>query len=92
MEHDAVSRHSLLTKFFFGAQVQVRKVPSAMARQTSEDDEISRIKKQNKSATVTHTETVEERQLTTPAPVHPSPRELSEREPDEPIRRPAIAR
>ncbi|XP_014477978.1 PREDICTED: serine-rich adhesin for platelets isoform X2 [Dinoponera quadriceps] len=75
-------------------QVQVRKVPSAMARQTSEDDEISRIKKQNKNAAAaTHTDTVEERQPTAPAPpVHPPPRELPEREVEEPVRRPAIAR
>lgn len=79
----------------------MRKVPTAVARQTSEDDEISRIKKQNKNAAATaaaavvHAETVEERQpASTPAPVHPlPPRELSEREPDEqPVRRPVIAR
>lgn len=80
----------------------MRKVPTAMARQTSEDDEISRIKKQNKNAATAataataHPETVEERQPTsTPAPVHPPPsgRELPEREPEEqPVRRPAIAR
>jgi len=78
----------------------VRKVPTAMARQASEDDEISRIKKQNKSAAATvaatHPETLEERQPTsTPASVHPPPsgRELSEREAEEqPVRRPAIIR
>ena len=74
----------------------MRKVPTAMARQTSEDDEISRIKKQNKNAAATtvHVETVEERQPTsTPAPVHPPSRELPEREPEEqPVRRPAIVR
>lgn len=73
----------------------MRKVPSAVARQTSEDDEISRIKKQNKNAAAVHAETVEERQPTsTPAPVHPpSPRELPERELEEqPVRRPVIAR
>lgn len=72
----------------------MRKVPTAMARQTSEDDEISRIKKQNKNAAATavHPETVEERQPM-PAPVHPPPRELPEREPEEqPVRRPAIVR
>jgi tripartite motif-containing protein 71 len=70
-----------------------------MARQASEDDEISRIKKQNKSAAATaaatHPETLEERQPTsTPAPVHsPSGRELPEREVEEqPVRRPAIVR
>lgn len=70
----------------------MRKVPSAMARQTSEDDEISRIKKQNKSAAV-HAETVEERQPTsTPVPVHPPPpRELAEPE-EQPVRRSAIVR
>lgn len=74
--------------------MQVRKVPSAMARQASEDDEISRIKKQNKNATAAaHTDTMEERQPATPAaPVHPPPRELPEREVEEPVRRPAIAR
>ncbi|EFN60779.1 RING finger protein nhl-1 [Camponotus floridanus] len=73
-------------------QVQVRKVPTAMARQTSEDDEISRIKKQNKSAAA-HAETVEERQPTsTPVPVHPPPpRELAEPE-EQPVRRSAIVR
>ncbi|XP_076759971.1 tripartite motif containing protein thin isoform X3 [Xylocopa sonorina] len=75
-------------------QVQVRKVPTAMARQTSEDDEISRIKKQNKSAAAPATETVEERQpAVTPTPTHPSPRETPpEREPEEPARRPMPAR
>ncbi|KAL6423638.1 hypothetical protein ACFW04_010273 [Cataglyphis niger] len=80
-------------------QVQVRKVPTAMARQTSEDDEISRIKKQNKNAAATttvaavHAETVEERQPTsTPVSVHPPPsRELSESE-EQPVRKSAIAR
>lgn len=74
----------------------MRKVPTAMARQTSEDDEISRIKKQNKNAAATgavHVETVEERQPTsTPVPVHPPPsRELPEPE-EQPVRRSAIAR
>ncbi|XP_043264358.1 serine-rich adhesin for platelets isoform X1 [Colletes gigas] len=66
-------------------QVQIRKVPTAMARQTSEDDEISRIKKQNKTvATPPATETVEER---------PTPRETPpEREPEEPVRRPIPTR
>nr|XP_033332212.1 RING finger protein nhl-1 isoform X1 [Megalopta genalis]XP_033332213.1 RING finger protein nhl-1 isoform X2 [Megalopta genalis]XP_033332214.1 RING finger protein nhl-1 isoform X2 [Megalopta genalis]XP_033332215.1 RING finger protein nhl-1 isoform X2 [Megalopta genalis]XP_033332216.1 RING finger protein nhl-1 isoform X3 [Megalopta genalis] len=75
-------------------QVQVRKVPTAMARQTSEDDEISRIKKQNKTATAPTTETVEERSpATTPALAHPPPREPpTEREPEEPARRPMTAR
>ncbi|XP_043529468.1 serine/arginine repetitive matrix protein 2 isoform X4 [Frieseomelitta varia] len=75
-------------------QVQVRKVPTAMARQTSEDDEISRIKKQNKTAAAPATETVEERQpAPTPAPAHPPPREApAEREPEEPTRRPMPAR
>ncbi|XP_043597282.1 serine-rich adhesin for platelets isoform X1 [Bombus pyrosoma] len=74
-------------------QVQVRKVPTAMARQTSEDDEISRIKKQNKTAATPTTETLEERQpVSTPTPVHPPPREQSEREPEEPARRPMPAR
>ena len=79
---------------FCRVQVQVRKVPTAMARQTSEDDEISRIKKQNKSAAAPATETVEERQpATTPAPAHPPPREApAEREPEEPTRRPMPAR
>ena len=65
-----------------------------MARQTSEDDEISRIKKQNKTAATPATETVEERQpATTPAPAHPPPREApAEREPEEPARRPMPAR
>ncbi|KAL0100870.1 hypothetical protein PUN28_019330 [Cardiocondyla obscurior] len=76
-------------------QVQVRKVPTAVARQTSEDDEISRIKKQNKNAAATtvHAETVEERQPTsTPVSVHPPPsRELPEPE-EQPARRPAVAR
>ncbi|XP_026668078.1 mucin-22 isoform X3 [Ceratina calcarata] len=74
-------------------QVQVRKLPTAMARQTSDDDEISRIKKQNKTA-VPVTETVEERQpTTTPASAHPPPREPPpEREPEEPARRPMPAR
>lgn len=74
----------------------MRKMQSAVARQTSEDDEISRIKKQNKSAAATvtsHADTVEERQpATTPAPVHPPSRELPEREAEEPVRRPTIAR
>lgn len=75
----------------------MRKVPTAVARQTSEDDEISRIKKQNKNAAATavHADTVEERQpSSTPVSVHPPPpRELPEREPEEqPVRRPAIAR
>lgn len=71
----------------------MRKVPTAMARQTSEDDEISRIKKQNKTAAAVHVETVEERQPTsTPVPVHPPPpRELPEPE-EQPVRRSAIAR
>jgi len=72
----------------------VRKVPTAVARQTSEDDEISRIKKQNKSAAAAavHADTVEERQPSS-TPVHPlPPRELPEREPEEQVRRPAIAR
>ncbi|XP_076389245.1 tripartite motif containing protein thin isoform X5 [Megachile rotundata] len=76
-------------------QVQVRKVPTAMARQTSEDDEISRIKKQNKStAAAPATETVEERQPTQPpTPTHQTPRETpTEREPEEPARRPMPAR
>ncbi|XP_076660153.1 tripartite motif containing protein thin isoform X2 [Halictus rubicundus] len=73
-------------------QVQVRKVPTAMARQTSEDDEISRIKKQNKTAAAPATETVEERQPAT-TPAHPLPRDAPpEREPDEPARRPMTAR
>ncbi|XP_061939673.1 mucin-22 isoform X1 [Apis cerana] len=73
-------------------QVQVRKMPTAMARQTSEDDEISRIKKQNKTAAAT--ETVEERQpVPTSTPAHPPPREAPpEREPEEPARRPMPAR
>lgn len=64
-----------------------------MARQTSEDDEISRIKKQNKSAAAAaaHVETVEERQPTL-TPVHPPPpRELVEPE-EQPVRRSAIVR
>ncbi|XP_076223315.1 tripartite motif containing protein thin isoform X2 [Nomia melanderi] len=75
-------------------QVQVRKVPTAMARQTSEDDEISRIKKQNKTAAAPATETVEERPpAQTPAPAHPPPREPPpEREPEEPARRPITSR
>lgn len=72
----------------------MRKVPTAVARQTSEDDEISRIKKQNKTAAAPATETVEERQpAQTPTPVLPSPRESPlEREPEEPARRPMPAR
>ncbi|XP_053998843.1 uncharacterized protein LOC128887216 isoform X1 [Hylaeus anthracinus] len=75
-------------------QVQVRKVPTAMARQTSDDDEISRIKKQNKTTAAPATETVEERQTApTPTPAHPPPRETPpEREPEEPARRPMPTR
>nr|XP_034178062.1 hyphally regulated cell wall protein 3 isoform X4 [Osmia lignaria] len=76
-------------------QVQVRKVPTAMARQTSDDDEISRIKKQNKTTAATPaTETVEERPpVQTPTPTHQSPRETpAERETEEPARRPMPAR
>ncbi|KZC10427.1 RING finger protein nhl-1 [Dufourea novaeangliae] len=75
-------------------QVQVRKVPTAMARQTSEDDEISRIKKQNKTAATPATETVEERQpAPTPVPTHPAPREApTERDTEEPTRRPMPTR
>lgn len=72
----------------------MRKMPTAMARQTSEDDEISRIKKQNKTAATPTSETVEERQpVPTSTPAHPPPREAPpEREPEEPARRPMPAR
>ncbi|XP_015608965.1 RING finger protein nhl-1 isoform X5 [Cephus cinctus] len=73
-------------------QVQVRKTPAATARQVSEDDEISRIKKQNKNAP-SSSETVEERPAPTPVPAHATPvRELPEREPEEPPRRTSVAR
>ncbi|XP_023290109.1 uncharacterized protein DDB_G0290685 isoform X2 [Orussus abietinus] len=72
-------------------QVQVRKTPTAVARQVSEDDEISRIKKQNKNAPPP-AETLEEHPATTPTPTHPTPRETQEREPEEPPRRTPIAR
>ncbi|XP_035719482.1 RING finger protein nhl-1-like isoform X3 [Vespa mandarinia] len=78
-------------------QVQVRIAPTAMARQVSEDDEISRIKKQNKNAAQPTVETVEERQPQPPtAAAHPQAREQpqTEREAEEAaVRRPpTIAR
>ncbi|KAF7396540.1 hypothetical protein HZH66_007402 [Vespula vulgaris] len=77
-------------------QVQVRIAPTAMARQVSEDDEISRIKKQNKNAAQPTVETVEERQPQPPtAAAHPQAREPpTEREAEEAaVRRPpTIAR
>lgn len=69
-----------------------------MARQVSEDDEISRIKKQNKNAPTQASpaatpETAEERQPATPAPVHaPIIREVPERDTEEHTRRNPIAR
>ncbi|XP_043270624.1 RING finger protein nhl-1 isoform X3 [Venturia canescens] len=75
-------------------QIQVRKAPTATAKQPTEDDEISRIKKQNKSASVAQTtETVEERQPVPTTPVHtpPPPRE-QEREIEESPRRTPIGR
>ncbi|XP_066588026.1 RING finger protein nhl-1 isoform X3 [Prorops nasuta] len=73
------------------SQVQVRKAPTAVARQVSEDDEISRIKKQNKNAP-TPPETVEERQPSAPTPVHTPTREHQERETEELVRRTPITR
>lgn len=61
-----------------------------MARQVSEDDEISRIKKQNKNVP-TPPETVEERPPPT-VPVHQSVRDTQEREPEELPRRTPISR
>ncbi|XP_057336422.1 RING finger protein nhl-1 isoform X1 [Microplitis mediator] len=71
-------------------QVQPKKNPS-VAKQTSEDDEISRIKKQNKN-NPTQTETVEERQSVpaTPTSVSSPVTRESERETEEVIRRPTI--
>ncbi|XP_033220495.1 RING finger protein nhl-1 isoform X2 [Belonocnema kinseyi] len=71
-------------------QVQVRKAPTAMARQLSEDDEISRIKKQNKSIPATP-ETVEERPPLS-VPIHPSVRDTQEREPEDLPRRTPVSR
>ncbi|XP_051163660.1 RING finger protein nhl-1 isoform X3 [Leptopilina boulardi] len=71
-------------------QVQVRKAPTSVARQVSEDDEISRIKKQNKNVP-TPPETVEERQPPS-VPVHQTVRETQEREPEELPRRTPISR
>ncbi|KAK2582991.1 hypothetical protein KPH14_009037 [Odynerus spinipes] len=78
-------------------QVQVRIAPTAMARQVSEDDEISRIKKQNKNApqptttaAATVAEAVEERQPQVLTSAHPQGRDPpAEREPEEAaVRRP----
>ncbi|XP_053597877.1 probable serine/threonine-protein kinase DDB_G0282963 isoform X2 [Microplitis demolitor] len=73
-------------------QVQPKKNPS-VAKQTSEDDEISRIKKQNKN-NPSQTETVEERQSVpaTPTSVSSPVTRESERETEEVIRRPTIVR
>lgn len=72
--------------------MQPKKNPS-VAKQTSEDDEISRIKKQNKN-NPSQTETVEERQSVpaTPTSVSSPVTRESERETEEVIRRPTIVR
>lgn len=73
-------------------QVQVKKTTTPVTKQTSEDDEISRIKKQNKN-TPTQAETLEERQPIVPTtPIHTTPTRETEREPDDPLRRSSVAR
>ena len=61
-----------------------------MARQVSEDDEISRIKKQNKNVPATP-ETVEERPPSS-VPIHSSVRDTQEREPEDLPRRTPVSR
>ena len=77
--------------FFLTRQVQIRKAPTAVAKQVSEDDEISRIKKQNKSAPA-QSEALEERQPIAPSSVHAPVREPLERETEDTSRRTSIAR
>ncbi|XP_015523719.1 RING finger protein nhl-1 isoform X2 [Neodiprion lecontei] len=76
-------------------QVQVRKAPpAAAARQVSEDDEISRIKKQNKNAPSSSETALAEVHPPTSVtiPTVPQPREPAERESEESIRRTSAAR
>ncbi|XP_015114048.1 RING finger protein nhl-1 isoform X1 [Diachasma alloeum] len=73
-------------------QVQARKPTPIVTKQASEDDEISKIKKQNKSSGLSHTESPDDRQTSVPTGIIHSSTPEVEHEVEEPPRRTSVTR